>query len=120
MLTPISMSSVAFCHSHAATDIELATLGPLTKPRLPKKRGALAQVCGNDRVHVRPEGPGGIPEGAALTPAGPHLWRPPPPLGRGQNDGSVVGQISGAPSCPSPPCWCSIQLQLLGAAAGCC
>ena len=56
-----------------------------------------AQVCGNDKVHVRPEGPGGIPEGAALTPAGLHLWHSPPPVGRGQNDGSVVGQISGAP-----------------------
>lgn len=45
---------------------------------------------------MRPEGPGGIPEGASLTPAGRHLWNPPAPLGRGQNDGSVVGQISGA------------------------
>lgn len=44
---------------------------------------------------MRPEGPGGIPEGAALTRDGSGLWKPPPPMGRGQNDGSVVGQISG-------------------------
>ena len=55
-------------------------------------------MCGNDRAHVRLEGPGGISEGAALSAEGSGLWTPPVPLGRAQNDGTVVGQISGAPS----------------------
>jgi hypothetical protein len=87
-----------------------------------------AQVCGNDKVHVRPEGPGGIPEGAALTPAWAPMWRPPPPLGRGQNDGSVFGQISGAmgepcfgrQAVPACPFACTRYESIWAAAADCC
>ncbi len=57
-----------------------------------------AQVCGNDKAHVRPEGPGGIPEGAHLSREGTGLWKPPGALGHRQNDGTLVGQIAGEPS----------------------
>lgn len=59
--------------------------------------GCIAQVCGNDKAHVRPEGPGGIPEGAHLSREGTGLWKPPGALGHKQNDGTLVGQIAGEP-----------------------
>lgn len=47
---------------------------------------------------MRPEGPGGIPEGAILTRTEEAVWQPPAPIGVNENDGKHIGQVAGEPT----------------------